>query len=151
MPSQTAPIGEEFKTEPLSLSEVQHLEVLDSVWGELTPMAEKGLSHGIGDTATLEGLYEGLKAGIHKLWVIHRGDEIVAGVVISIKQFPRKKTIYIELLAGRDLDSFLHEIQEKLRELKVHIQADTIEASCRPGLTRVLADWKVKAYLMELP
>jgi hypothetical protein len=142
--------GVEFKTEPLSLSEVNHLEVLDEVWNKLLPCIEKGLSHGAGDTTTSSELYESLKNGISKMWVIH-GLELVACVIISIKLYPNKKTVYVELLAGRDLDSFIYLIQDKLREFKELVKADTIEASCRAGLAKRLVDWNTKAYLMELP
>ena len=82
--------------------------------------------------------------------VAHEGEEVFAGGVFSVQNHPAKKTLFVELLAGKDLDSWIDEVEEALKNLKDHLGADTIEASCRKGLTRMLKNWKPKATIMEL-
>lgn len=123
---------------------------LDYVWDQLRPQIKKALSHGSGDGETEENYYKQIKDGAMSLIVSHQGDEVLAGGILSIQEHPNKKTLFVELLAGRDLSSWLDESDEALRKIKEQNQADTIEASCRIGLSRMLKSWTPKAIIMEL-
>ena len=83
------------------------------------------------------------------MWVVHDPD-IRAGVILSIQEFPNKKTLYVEILAGQNMGEWLGELEEKLIEYKEFVGANTIEASCRAGLAKKLKNWKAKAIAMEL-
>lgn len=125
-------------------------ESIDLVWNTLLPQIEKALSCGMGDGETKESLLEGVKDGSMFMIVAHEGDDIYAGGVLSVQEHPNKKTLFVELLAGKDLDKWIEESDDTLKRIKDEIKADCIEASCRPGLTKRLKNWKTKATIMEL-
>lgn len=102
----------------------------------------------MGDGTSPEHLYEQIKLGKMGMWVIHN-PEIKACAIYSILEHPSKKTIFVEMLAGADLGSWIDEVQDAVRKMKREIGADTIEASCRKGMTQVLSKWQVKSYIME--
>lgn len=83
------------------------------------------------------------------MWVIH--DEYVrACVIVSVKEYPNKKTVFVELTAGKDLDVWIEELESTLRDYKEHVGAQTIEACMRTGLMKRLNNWRTKAILAEL-
>lgn len=120
------------------------------VWNELLPQIEKAYKQGAGDSTTPDQVYESVKSGELEMWVVHEGSEVVAALLFAIKQYPAKKTIFIELVAGKNMKSWEGEMENKLREYKDLIGADTVEACSRKGVPRMLRHCKVKAYLVEL-
>lgn len=127
-------------------------ESVGYVWPKILPMIEKALKHGEGDSTTSEHVLSGIVNGKLILWAIHKGPEIIAGLVLSVRTYPAKTTLVIEFAAGRDLDSWIEQIEHLLREFRDLISADTIECSCRAGLAHRLGKrgWKRKSIIMEL-
>lgn len=125
-------------------------DTLEYVWSQVEDMIERGLRHGAGDTTTMEILKASVIVGDTIMWAIHEDDEIVAVVLVSIKQRPRHKTVFVELIAGRDLDAWQEEVEELLIDFKDLIGAENIEGVSRPGMMKKLTRWKRKAFLMEL-
>lgn len=126
------------------------VEQVGHVWSALEPQIKKALSCGQGDGETLENYYAQLINGDMFMIVRHVGDDISCGAICSIQEHPNKKTLFIELLAGQDLKSWIDEAETSLKEIKAKIGADTIEASCRFGLSKMLKNWTPKAIIMEL-
>lgn len=124
-------------------------ENLEYVWSAVRPQILKALSHGAGDATTEAHLYQMILKDLAQAWVVHEGDEVIALLIVSVKEHPNKKTVFVEVCAGKDLSSWLPEAEESLRKYRDFLQADTIEMCCRKGLT-TLPNWRVKAYLMEL-
>lgn len=125
--------------------------MIDQVWELFLPKIWAGLAHGQGDCTTADHLLEAIKMGKAWLWGIYVAGELTAIAVISVLAWPAKRTLFVELVAGRDLHLWLSAINQALRQTAKAVEADTIEASCRLGLTRELAgSWRVKAYQMEL-
>lgn len=147
--------GAERQTEQslpdLQISQAQPESVLP-VWMALEPMFRKAIAQGEGDSTTPERILSQLLAGNLSLWVVHRGPEIIAGLVVNVRQHPAKKAVVVEIAAGRDLDAWADGVEMLLREVRNKVGADTIEASCRPGLARRLAkrQWRRKAIIMQL-
>lgn len=125
-------------------------ESLDYCWNKLEQQIKRALSHGHGVNTSPEEIYQDLKNQTMFMWVIHDGDEVIAGMIYSIQIFPNKKTLWVEILAGQDMDSWLPELEQRLAEYKEILGADTVEASCRVGLAKRLKNWGVKAISMEL-
>jgi hypothetical protein len=119
---------------------------LASTWSELRPQIQKALSKGAGDSTTEEYLFQMVLSGMAQAWVV---GEVDALLLVSIHEHPNKKTVFVEICAGKDMDSWLPEVEEKLRDYRDIIGADTIEMCGRRGFTK-LSNWRVKAYLMEL-
>lgn len=127
-------------------------DAVDHVFETLSRQIERALSHGAGDRTTAEHLKEAVKQNRMSLWVVHDGPEIVACVVVSIAHHPKKRAVFVQATAGRDLDQWIDQIEPLLRDCRDLVGADMIEAECRPGLARRLKKrgWRTKALLMEL-
>ena len=85
----------------------------DGVWNTLLPQIEKGLQHGAGDCTTTDEMYRCVQNGDLEMWVIHEGSEVIATLLIKVKQYPAKKTLYVEMMAGKNLSSWVEEGQNK--------------------------------------
>jgi hypothetical protein len=123
-------------------------DTLPQVWASLLPEiqeAMRGIAGRIGEAA----YYEAVRDGRMVMWVSHEDQDVVAGGILSVTEYPGEKVLFIELLAGRDLDKWLAEVEPLLKQYRDQVGATTIEALCRPGLTRKLKGWAVKAALME--
>jgi hypothetical protein len=124
-------------------------ESLDYVWHKLRPKIELALSTGAGSNFTESYYYNQVNSGIMQMWVFHDPDVIAAGI-LSVNEYPAGKVLFIELLAGEQLDRWLDLVEPLLKEYAVQIGASTIEALCRPGLVKKLTRWRSVATLMRL-
>lgn len=129
-------------------------EDLDVVWSELEPQIMRGLTHGQGDECYPELMKAQILDERMQLWAIQNEEhELRAGVVVSVRDSKTRK-VWVELLAGEDIDEWASDLEDTLRTFKERIGASTIEASCRLGLAKYLqtrgTGWKRKAIVMEL-
>lgn len=122
---------------------------LPAVWRQMRPKIIKALGDGMGIHYTEEHYYQEVLSGRMQLWAAHEC-EVVAVGIISVNEFPKGKSIFIELLAGSKLDEWLEDVEPLLHEYARQIGATTIEASCRPGLVKKLTRWRPVATLMRL-
>lgn len=127
-------------------------EEVDFVWEQILPMVERGLSHGQGDCTTPDHVLDAIKRGDMMLWTVHEENEIYAGLVLEIVQHPVKKTLFVVLLAGREMKKWIDKLERLLIDYGKHIGADAIETSCRNGLVRFLSKrgWYAKATIMAV-
>lgn len=126
---------------------------VDMVWQELRPAILKALKHGQGDEHTEESMKAEIKAGRMLFWVTRNASDIVAGMVLRVVDHPNKRSVFIELLAGRNMAAWFDEHYSTLEKFRDLNKADTIEASCRVGLASILEKrgWTKKAIVMEAP
>lgn len=115
-------------------------------------MIERGLGQGQGDATSPELMLAAIQAGTMSLWAVHEGDEIQAGIVLSVLENPKGKKLYVELLAGTGMDEWVGDLEKTVLEAKALTGAMCVEASCRKGLARYLKrrGWNQKAVVMEL-
>lgn len=128
------------------------LEQLPEVWVQLEPLMARGLRHGQGDETTTTGLLLSLIGGRSSLWVIHLGNTLLAGAIVSLTDHYTGKKIFVDIVAGKNMDLWVDALEEKLLEAKETYGAMCIECSCRPGMARYLSRrrWKRKAEIMGL-
>lgn len=124
-------------------------ESVDSVWETFRPQILKALTKGAGEHQTEEFFREQVKSGAMVMLIAHDDGPIACGI-LSVINYTKHKVLFIELLAGKDLDSWLPSVETILKQYRDQIGATTIEASCRPGFVKKLANWQRKAVLMEL-
>lgn len=129
------------------INEVTH-DTLDFAWGEVLPQIRKGIRHSSGGDE--QALYDAVRDGRMRMWVIHDERGVQGCLILSIHQSSSHKTLFIEMAAGRDMGAVVPEVELLLRAYKEHVGADSIEASCRPGLAKLLPNWKTKAITLEL-
>ncbi len=87
-----------------------------------------------------------------QMWVSHEDGQIDSGIIISVTQNLNGQKVWVELLAGEDMDSWVDDMEGSLKKFQDFIGAMCVEASCRPGLAKYLKrrGWKEKAIVMEL-
>ncbi len=124
-------------------------ETLPVVWEQFRPKIQEALSGGMGDHYSEAYYYQEVLSGRMMMWAMHES-EIMAVGIVSVNEFPIGKSLFIELLAGSQLDTWLDEVEPLLKEYARQIGATTIEASCRPGLAKKLKNWRQVAILMRL-
>lgn len=136
---------------PFAVSQATGRDV-PAVWGYFQRQIDRALSHGDGDSTTSDHMLNRLMSGGMQLWVVHEDSELIAALVVSVHVYEAKKTVVIELAAGRDLDRWADHMEKLLIQFKDLVGADTIECSCRAGLAHRLKKrgWKRKAVIMEL-
>jgi len=137
----------------LNISQVQ-VDQLEQVWPNLLPMVARGLRHGQGDSLAPCDILHSLKSGDMILWIAHEDQTLYGGMVFQVSQSPRKKTVFVVILAGVEFERWANDMQAVLIEYQKGIGADCIEASCRKGMARKLErllGWKAKAIIMEAP
>ena len=128
---------------------------LPSVWEQLQPQIQRGLRKGAGGTLTEIGLFNDVACGSLDLWVVHRDEDILAGIFLRIDERESGKAlIVIDAVAGTG-KGFMHyaeDIIPRLREYGQMVGAYTIEGVCRLGTARLLSrlGCKPKAVIMEL-
>jgi hypothetical protein len=127
-------------------------EQVDVVWPHFLPMVERALRHGQGDAMAPCDVFGKIKSGDWILWIAHEGEDVMAGVVIEVSQFPRKKVVFVVMLVGSRWDEWADDLEKVLLEFKELNHADCIETSCRDGLVKKLGKrgWGRKATIMEL-
>lgn len=124
-------------------------ETLDYVWSKLQKKIQVALSIGAGSHFTEAYYYNQVKHGTMQMWVFHDPD-VIAGGILSVNEYPAGKVLFIELMAGEQLDRWLEIVEPLLKEYAAQIGASTIEALCRPGLVKKLTRWRSAATLMRL-
>lgn len=126
---------------------------IDRVWTELLPMIEKALQHGQGDHTSPWYLRKAIERGQMMLWAVHDDSEIYAGLVLEMLRHPMKKTVFVTMLVGREMDRWIDLLESHLIAYRDLNNADNIEASVRDGLVRYLGKrgWSRKATIMEGP
>lgn len=125
---------------------------LGAVWSRLVPMIERGLSHGQGDNTTVDHMLFSLVKGRTNLWVAMEGDNLLAGVILSVKTTDAGRKLWIDMLAGGERWKWADQLESLVAEYAKLTGSNCIECSCRPGLARILKrrGWRQKAIVMEL-
>jgi len=115
-------------------------------------MVKRGLSHGQGDATTSEGMLRNILLGNYLLWVAMKDGGPVAGIVLSVRPTDTGSKVWIEMLAGNNSRYWADELEELLSDFMRLTGSRCIEASCRPGLVKILEGrgWRKKAVVMEL-
>lgn len=141
--------AELFEEAPIEIRSVPD-EMICEVWLSQIEMIEKGLSRGQGDDVSSNDMLASILTGKNRLLVVHRVEDIIAIVVLSVIETPKKTKLFVELIAGRDFPLWIDHLQEVLVNFKESIGADCVEASCRPGLEGCLSKigWSKKATIM---
>ena len=120
-------------------------------WKQLEPMFDRALRHGQGDMISLEMIAKEVLEGDAQMWVVHQDQDVKAGIVVSVHQAAKTK-VFVNVLAGSDMDEWFDLLMSKVSEFKDAVGASCIEASCRPGMALYLArnGWKSKATIMSI-
>ncbi len=125
--------------EEIQLIGIPHTEI-NSVWGEVKPMLQKGISHGDGEI-DIGDIYKFLADRSMQLWVLYNYSEesIVMAGVTEVCIYPKMKICRAVVLGGNKLDdwlSFISDIESWAKEQG----CSRMEAHGRRGLARKMED-----------
>lgn len=123
------------------------------VLAEFAVEVRKALESGQGDATNVADVAESITTGRSRVWVAHDEEGLWGVAVVTIPEYPAGRKVYVELLAGRDMDRWADEMETALQQCAALVDAMCIEGSCRPGLARRLRrrGWRTKAVIMEAP
>lgn len=122
------------------------------VWPSIVDMVERGLRKGQGDSTTSKTLLYQVLIGEYQLWIVHEGEDIYAGIILSVTQHVTGRKVFIHMLAGHSMSIWVDRLEALLKDFMGATGSMCIEASCRHGLAKQLKDrgWREKAVIMEL-
>lgn len=127
--------------------------LVDDIFDRLQSQVTKALSHGQADGTTEIEMRLAVKAGQMQMWAMHDDEQVYAAMVLSVTQHSTGRKIFVELLAGKNIDDWVADLEALLVDYKELVGAMCIESSCRVGLAKYLKGrgWKTKAVIMEAP
>lgn len=84
------------------------------------------------------------------LWVIHRDGDIVAHLITEIVFYPSKQVLMVTTTGGKEFHRWRDEMMGMLIKYAEQLSITTIEAACRPGMTKWLEEigWKKQRTIM---
>lgn len=116
-------------------------------------MVRRGLREEENPAHTPAQMREAIRDGVMHLWAAEDESGVVAGMIFSLIDYPSKRVVFVEMVAGCDMNEWFDKEFHLLRKFCALNNADTIEAYCRDGMVRFLAKrgWKRRAVIMEAP
>lgn len=124
-------------------------EEIPRVWTLFQQQIGDALAHGAGESEDAAAMLRRLFNG-DSVMLAAQGEELILGcLVYSIKQYTKGSAVFVELIAGKQLDKWVESMEEALVNIQTHAEADMIEGISRPGMTKLLKNWRQKAVIME--
>ena len=140
------------ETVNIRLVYVPRAEIADywDVAGPLIELAQRRYSHEYG----LEDVREALDDGRAILWMIQVDGEFMAAMTTTEEKQPRRKTLLIELLGGKNADIWADKALRELARVGRAAGYDAIETKARLGWMRLAKKHNFRpkhvAYEMDL-
>jgi hypothetical protein len=102
---------------------------------------------------TVEDIYDAIMDYDHTLWVAFDHEKIKGAVVTNFAHYPKKKYLVMTFCGGVELDKWKPSMLKLLQHYAHDTQCDGVEATARPGWTKVFKDDGHKALwqTFELP
>lgn len=114
------------------------------VWPRVEPILSRALVHS-NDRIDRKSQFDSLINGTDHLWVITKGDEIVATVILQIATYPTGiKMLLCLFCAGKDFALWGDDLHEKLVSFAAENNCTGMELTGRKGWTRLLRQWNWK-------
>jgi len=120
----------------ISLVPSEH--VLD-VWPAVADYIQNALEYTRG-RYELEDVLERVKNGEFLLWIAFDGERIKGCVITDMMQYPRKKFLGCPFVTGDEFASWKQPMFEMLQRFARDNNCEGLEATARPGWSRVFKD-----------
>jgi hypothetical protein len=106
------------------------------VWGEIEPIINRATELSGGRFSNISVLDECLNGRI-SVWVVMDNDEIVSVFTVRIVDYPERRSLYVELLAGRGFKKWASEMFEKMTAWGKLNECTHLECGGRKGWERL--------------
>ena len=120
----------------ISLVPLEH--VLD-VWPAVADYIQNALEYTRG-RYELEDVLERVENGEFLLWIAFDGERIKGCVITDMMQYPRKKFLGCPFVTGDEFASWKQPMFEMLQRFARDNNCEGLEATARPGWSRVFKD-----------
>lgn len=111
-------------------------EQLDDYWASAGPLIDKAASRFSGAMG-LDDVYNDLKAGRSMLWLIVIEGELVAAMTTKMVNYPRSRSIVIDLIGGGRLGEWMEYALDELKRIGLRTGVTTIEANGRKAFEKI--------------
>jgi hypothetical protein len=122
-------------------------------WPRVSRLVADALAHG-GECYSLDDILSAIKQRDMQLWVVHEDDELKAVCVTEIRQWPQAKILTAIIVAGHDMQNWVHALDDTLTRYAVAHGCKAIEAHGRKGWRPTLSElgWRdvVVTYVKEI-
>lgn len=127
-------------------------EYVDSCWDRVEPLLKKATDLS-GDRYTTSHIYDMVMEDDYQLWVAYEGNNFHGAVVTNISDYPNRKILCMGFCGGEDFGAWKDQIIDILKRFARDMGCDAIEASGRPGWSKVLKDkgYSPKWVTFEIP
>ena len=112
-------------------------------WGIAGPMIYKAAQRFSGHM-DLNDVYSDLIGGGSLLWLVSIGGDIVAAMTTKVIDYPKKRSILVDLIGGKRLSEWMPVAIEELKRIGAHTGVTSIEANGRKGFERIAPKAKFK-------
>ena len=85
----------------------------------------------------VEDIYDSIMDYDHSLWIAMDGAQIKGAVVTNFIFYPKKKYLCMSFCGGVELDSWKDSMLKLLQHWAFDNQCDGLEATARPGWTKI--------------
>jgi len=115
---------------------ILHIEAIDSVWDEASPLLQKAIDHSFGEVS-IQDVYKNLTEGQSKLIII-TDERLIAAAVIEPVDYPQIRTARISFLGGERMGDWIPAIIEFITIWSEESGMDGIEVIGREGWVKML-------------
>lgn len=140
------------RTENTTNVEINYVppERVEEFWPDVEKHISRAMDHS-GGVIEAEDIKELLLKGKMLLWIISIGGELMASGVTQIIEYPRKSTLMVVCVGGRDFWQWVGPFVDALERYREELSVDCIRANCRDGMMKWLKElgWTRVMTLME--
>ena len=129
-----------------------HPTQVAEVWLEAAPILKPAMLES-GDRSSMPDILNRLLNNELTLWLAVNDDGVIVGTSASrVTDYARTRLLTVELVAGKDLDTWIDPMHEELKKWAILADCDGLELYGRKGWERRLRNynWKPTGIIMEL-
>jgi hypothetical protein len=119
------------------------IDRIGDVWGLVEPILSQAIEKSGGRHTNVSVLDQCLNSKI-SLWVVMDGDKIISAFTVRIVDYPERRSLSVELLAGEKFKEWTEEMFDVMSRWAKHYGCTHLEASGRDGWERLGKTWGFK-------
>jgi hypothetical protein len=127
-------------------------EYVDTCWEKVEPLLKKATDLS-GDRYTTSHIYDMVMEDDYQLWIAYEDKYFHGAVVTNISNYPNRKILCMGFCGGEYFGAWKDQIIDILKRFARDMGCDSIEASGRPGWSKLLKDkgYSPKWVTFEIP
>ena len=111
------------------------------IWDKVGPMLQKVVNHTEGELLP-EDFLDNIVNGYMHLWLSVEDTEIIMAMVTQIIEYPRRKTLRIIAIAGKNFKETHSQFNDMIESFAIQTGCSGLELWGRKGWKKMLPDWE---------